>query len=192
MSLEILFSTLFSGMPCSTWLMSTRLLNQSSWMMSSGTVRNQSQILVSFFSFTLWHSFLTDWFKASYCLTLWRWYFLASDCTFIHAAMSDLFQPKTSTFSTRALIWVHFKTVQYFSQPIFRIFSYLKIHNTIYSLNFVVRYFVFKNTEQVYIHFTHSFLPIELLTFCKNAKKLFYCSRDLSLFRPNKYYSLCR
>ena len=25
--------------------------------------------------------------------------------------LSDLFQPKTSTFSTRALIWVHFKTV---------------------------------------------------------------------------------
>ena len=43
----------------------------------------------------------------------------------------DLFQPKTSTFSTRALISVHFKTVRYFSQPIFRLFSYLKMHNTI-------------------------------------------------------------
>ena len=39
---------------------------------------------------------------------------------------SDLFQPKTSTFSTRALILVHFKTVHYFSQPIFSLFSYLK------------------------------------------------------------------
>ena len=38
----------------------------------------------------------------------------------------DLFQPKTSTFSTRALIWVHFKTVRYFSQQIFRLFSYFK------------------------------------------------------------------
>ena len=38
----------------------------------------------------------------------------------------DLFQPKTSTFSTRALIWVHFKTVRYFSQSIFSSFSYLK------------------------------------------------------------------
>ena len=27
----------------------------------------------------------------------------------------DLFQPKTSTFSTRTLILVHFKTVRYFS-----------------------------------------------------------------------------
>ena len=25
----------------------------------------------------------------------------------------------------------------------------------------------------------HSFVAIELLTFCKNAKKLFYCSREL-------------
>ena len=38
----------------------------------------------------------------------------------------DLFQPKTSTFSTRALIWVHFKTVHYFYRPIFSLFSYLK------------------------------------------------------------------
>ena len=39
---------------------------------------------------------------------------------------TDLFHPKTSTFSTRALIWVHFKTVHYFSQSIFSLFSYLK------------------------------------------------------------------
>ena len=39
---------------------------------------------------------------------------------------NDLFQPKTDLFSTRALIWVHFKTVRYFSQPNFRLFSYLK------------------------------------------------------------------
>ena len=38
----------------------------------------------------------------------------------------DLFQPKTSSFSTRALIWVHFKTVRYFYQPIFSLFSYFK------------------------------------------------------------------
>ena len=36
----------------------------------------------------------------------------------------DLFQPKMSTISTRALISVHFKTVRYFSQPIFRLLSY--------------------------------------------------------------------
>ena len=43
----------------------------------------------------------------------------------------DLFQPKTLTFSTRALIWVHFKTVYEFSQPIFSLFSNLKMHYTI-------------------------------------------------------------
>ena len=31
----------------------------------------------------------------------------------------DLFHPKTSTFSTRSCIWVHFKTVYDFSQPLF-------------------------------------------------------------------------
>ena len=43
---------------------------------------------------------------------------------------------------------------------------------------------------QLYINFTHSFVGIELLTFCKNAKKLIYCLRELSLFWSNKYYSL--
>ena len=36
-------------------------------------------------------------------------------------------------FSIRALIWVHFKTVRYFSQPIFSLFSYLK--NTLHNLD---------------------------------------------------------
>ena len=40
--------------------------------------------------------------------------------------ISDLFHPKTSNLSTRAIIWVHFKTVHYFSQSIFSLFSYLK------------------------------------------------------------------
>ena len=38
----------------------------------------------------------------------------------------DLFHPKTDLFSTCALIWVHFTTVHYFSQPIFSLFLYLK------------------------------------------------------------------
>ena len=50
----------------------------------------------------------------------------------------------------------------------------------------------FKSIVQVFIKFTHSFVAIELLTFCKNAKKLFYCSRELSLFWLNKQYSICR
>ena len=38
----------------------------------------------------------------------------------------DLFQPKTDIFSARSLFWVHFKTVHYFSKPIFSWFSYKK------------------------------------------------------------------
>ena len=49
-----------------------------------------------------------------------------------------MFQPKSDLFSTRALIWVHFKTVYHIYQPIFSLFSYLKIQNTIKSLNFFV------------------------------------------------------
>ena len=40
----------------------------------------------------------------------------------------------------------------------------------------------FENIVQLFIKFTHSFVAIELLTFCTNAKQLFYCSRELSLF----------
>ena len=95
----------------------------------------------------------------------------------------DLFQPKTDLFSTRALIWVHFKTVHYFYQPIYSLFSYLKnaYHNLVIELCRAP--FSLKNIAQVFIKFTHSFVAIELLTFCKNAKKLFYCSRELSVFR---------
>ena len=63
---------------------------------------------------------------------------------FIVGCTLDLFQPKTDLFSTRALIWVHFKTVHYFSQPIFSLFSYLKMHNTVKSLNCVVHLFFSK------------------------------------------------
>ena len=100
--------------------------------------------------------------------------------------ISDLFQPKTSTFSTCALIWVHFKNVRYFSQLIFSSVSYLKHaqHNLVIEL--CRASFFFKNIVQLFINFTHSFAAIELLTFCKNAKKLYYCSGELSLFWLNK------
>ena len=95
----------------------------------------------------------------------------------------DLFQPKTVTFSTRALIWANFKTVHYFSQPSFSLFSYLKnaYHNLVIEL--CLAQFFFKNIAQFFIKSAHSFVAIELLTFCTNAKKLFYCSRELSVFR---------
>ena len=52
------------------------------------------------------------------------------------SSLFDLFQPKTDLSSTRALIWLHFKTVHYFSQPIFSLFSYLKnaLHNLVIEL----------------------------------------------------------
>ena len=44
------------------------------------------------------------------------------------------------------------------------------MHYIIYSLNCVVHHF-FKNIVQLFIKFTHRFVALELLTFCKNAKK---------------------
>ena len=38
----------------------------------------------------------------------------------------------------------------------------------------------------------HSFVSIELFNFIKNAKSHFYCSREISLFGLNKYYSLSK
>ena len=61
-------------------------------------------------------------------------------CYYIHifnyVIVMDLFQPKTDLFSTRARIWVHFKSVHYFSQPIYSLFSYLNnaIHNSMTKL----------------------------------------------------------
>ena len=45
-----------------------------------------------------------------------------------------------------------------------------------------MRYFFFKNILQLYINFTHSFVAIELLTFCKNAK-----AQALSVSVGNSY-----
>ena len=44
----------------------------------------------------------------------------------------------------------------------------------------------------LFIKITHGFLAIELLTFFKNARFHFYCSRELSLFWLYKLYSLSR
>ena len=57
------------------------------------------------------------------------------------------------------------------------------MHYTIYSLNYVVHQKYFKYNLRLFIKNMHSFVAIELLTFSKNAKKLFYCSRELSVFR---------
>ena len=103
----------------------------------------------------------------------------------------DLFQPKTDLFSTRALIWVHFKTVRYFSQPIFSLFSYLK--NTLHNLDIEMCSAPFFQKYCTGIYFLHTqFCSYWIIDFLQKCKKIFYCSRELSLFRLNKYYSLCR
>ena len=70
--------------------------------------------------------------------------------------IDDLFQPKTSTCSTLALIQMHFKTVHQFSQPIFSLFSHLKntLHNLVISLCSTLKYS--KYIQRLFIKFTHS------------------------------------
>ena len=58
------------------------------------------------------------------------------------------------------------------------------LHNSMTKL--CSAFFLYENNVQLFINSTHSFVANELLTFCKNAKKLFYCSRELSLFWLNK------
>ena len=82
----------------------------------------------------------------------------------------------------------HFSALQNYallSSTNFSLFSYLK--NALQNL--VIGFWsvpFFKNIVQFFINLTHISLAIELLTFCKNAKKQFYCSRELSLFWLNK------
>ena len=39
---------------------------------------------------------------------------------------------------------------------------------------------IFKNTVQVFIKLTHSFVAIKLLNFCKNAKKNYFIAQESS------------
>ena len=54
----------------------------------------------------------------------------------VNVLYKDLLHPNKDLFSTHALILVHFKTVHYFSQPIFSLFSYKKNapHNFVIEL----------------------------------------------------------
>ena len=59
---------------------------------------------------------------------------------------------------------------------------------TIESLNCVVHQFFFKNIAQLFIKFTHSFVAIELLTFCKNEKmqKNYFIAQESSRYFVRK------
>ena len=87
---------------------------------------------------------------------------------------------------------MHFKNVHQFYQSIFIIFSHLKntLHNLVIELCNALN--IFQKNLQLFIKITPSFVAIELLTFIKNAKFHFYCSRELSVFWLNKLYSLRR
>ena len=68
------------------------------------------------------------------------------------------------------------------------------MHYTIYSLNCVVRHFVFENIVQLFIKFTHSFVAIELLNFCNNAKKtILLLKRALGIPYVNRidFFAFC-
>ena len=58
-----------------------------------------------------------------------------------------MFQPKTSTFSTYALIWVHYEVVFYFSQSIFCLFLHLNSarQNLVIELCRALKIIHFKN-----------------------------------------------
>ena len=85
----------------------------------------------------------------------------------------DLFQPKMALFSTRALIWVHLKTVHYFSQSILNLFSYLKMHNTILFLNSVVHNCYSKTLDRYLLKLLPVSYPLNYWRFAKIQKKCF-------------------
>ena len=94
--------------------------------------------------------------------------------------------------SPRRTFFLHALSFQYTSKlcvtflNLFLVYFIFKIFITQLSHSIVSCAIFFKNIVQLFINFTHSSVDIGLLTFCKNAKKLFYCSRELSLFWLNK------
>ena len=100
--------------------------------------------------------------KTTYILLYSLWYH--------NYSTYDLVQPKTSTFSTHALIRVHFKVVHWFYQPIFILFSHLNgaLHNLVIELCSALE--ICHNFLQLFSKVTRSFVAIELLTFFKNEK----------------------
>ena len=64
------------------------------------------------------------------------------------------------------------------------------LHNLAIELCIALK--IFKKILRLFIKFTRGFVAIELLTFFKNAKFHFCCSRELSVFWLNKWSSLIR
>ena len=62
------------------------------------------------------------------------------------------------------------------------------MHYTIQLLNCVVHKKYFQNMSRLLIKFTHSFVAIELLTFCNNAKmqKNYFIAQESSRYSVRK------
>ena len=79
----------------------------------------------------------------------------------------------TSNFSTNALIWVHFKTMHWFSQQMFSLFSHLNSaqHNLVIELcsapNNQKKLWLFSKVARI-------FIAIELLIFSKMKISIFF------------------
>ena len=94
----------------------------------------------------------------------------------------DLFQTKTSTFLHALSFECTSNLCINFLNQFSVYFQIKKMYYTIKSLNCVVHWKYFKNILRLFIKFTHSFVAIELLTFCKNAKKLFIAQMSSQYF----------
>ena len=90
------------------------------------------------------------------------------------ACVLDWFNPKTSSFSTRALIWVHFKNVHKFSKLNFSLFSYLNsvLYHLVIGLCSSQKIFR-KISLRLFSKVTRSFVTIEPLTFSKIQNSIF-------------------
>ena len=106
--------------------------------------------------------------------------------------IKDLFQPNTDLFSTRAFIWVHFKTVHYFSQQIFSLFLYLKnaLHNLVIELCSAPFFFEKHCTIIYQIHAQfRSYWIINFLQKCKNT--ILLLKRALGIPHVNRIGFFC-
>ena len=105
-------------------------------------------------------------------LTFWSFIVIILQCQHRQGPARD------APFYTRHLISVNYKVVSQLSQTIFLSFSYLdSVQHNLFIELFHTQWFS---------KITYSFVAIESLSFKKNAKFHFYCSREHSLFVQKK------
>ena len=94
----------------------------------------------------------------------------------------DLVQPKKSTFLHKLSFECTSKLRINFLNQFSSIFSHLNSSQHILVIALGCALGIFLKIERLFSKATRSFVAIELLTFSKNAKFHFYCSRELSVF----------